>query len=352
VTIPPIERPAQLEQLWEEGEPLTADTLPSWLELADAGYYRRVALEPAGDAERTQLEELGLIVDETGVYIEDPTSEQIFEIATASGSSPLELRPSPEPCLTRDDVSDVTASYVADPFMLRLDRWYLFCEVWDWRADKGVIGLAVSADGLAWSYEQVVVAEDFHLSYPYVFGWEGETYLVPESFQAKAVRLYRATRFPYEWECVAELLQGERLVDPSPFCVHGRWWMFAGTGQHDELRLFGAPGPAGPWTEHPASPVVTADPVRGRPAGRVVLYDDRLLRFAQRCDSGYGLDVRALEIVELTSDHYRERELQPPVLAGSGSGWNGRGMHHVDAHLVAPGQWFAAVDGWHAPGDP
>ena len=90
--------------------------------------------------------------------------------------------------------------------------------------------------------------------------------------------------------------------------------------------------------------------MRSRPAGRVVVDGERVLRFAQRCDTGYGLDVRAFEIVELTETTYAERELPGPVLGASGSGWNADGMHHVDPHRIGPGSWLACVDGWRAPG--
>ena len=172
---------------------------------------------------------------------------------------------------------------------------------------------------------------------------------MPESFRAGVVRLYRARRFPGEWECVAELIAGE-LVDPSPFHAAGRWWLLAGGEERSELRLFHARDLLEPWEEHPASPVVAGDPVRSRPAGRVVVDGDRILRFAQRCDTGYGLDVRAFEIGELTPLRYSERELPGPVLAASGVGWNADGMHHIDPHRLGADSWLACVDGWRAPG--
>jgi hypothetical protein len=345
-----IERPEDIERLWREAEPLTESTLPGWLDRDTMGLYRRVTAAPVGRKERDALEVAGLVVDDGGVYVGQPTLE-VFSIAIAVGGSPVELSAPAGPCLTRDDVTDVTAALVADPFMLRrADGWHMFFEVWDWHQNKGAIGHARSGDGRAWSYESLVLEEDFHLSYPYVFEWAGEVYLVPESFRAEGVRLYRARTFPSEWECVAELIAGA-LVDPCPFHAAGRWWLLAGGKEGSELRLYGASDLLGTWEEHPASPVVADDPVRSRPAGRVVVVDgDRILRFAQRCDTGYGLDVRAFEIEELTAAHYSERELPGPILAASGVGWNAAGMHHVDPHRLGADSWLACVDGWRAPG--
>jgi hypothetical protein len=253
--------------------------------------------------------------------------------------------------LTREHVSDVRALFVADPFMVRgSGRWHMFVEVLNAATGKGQIGLAMSGDATAWHYEGIVLSEPFHLSYPYVFEWMGEHYMIPETYQANGVRLYRARRFPREWALVATLVEGDSLVDSSVVHVDDHWWMFVQSSplpNHDTLRLYGAPALTGPWREHPASPIVTSDPTAARPAGRIVMHDGRLVRFAQDCRERYGLAVRAFEVTTLAPDAYGERPVGPDrILAGSGTGWNAGGMHHVDAHFLGPERWLACVDGW------
>ena len=277
-----------------------------------------------------------------------------WSIGIYAGPSPYSLQPAPgivNPVLTREDVSDVPAILVADPFMVRAgNAWQMFFEVMNARTAKGEIGCAVSEDLAQWTYRGIVLAERFHLSYPYVFEWMGAHYMIPESYEAGAVRLYRARRFPDRWTHVETLLTGECLVDTSVAHVDGRWWMLVQDSpmpRHDRLRLYTADALTGPWREHPASPIVDGDPRAARPAGRMLVYDGRVLRFAQDCDGGYGLAVRAFEVDPLTAETYKDRQVGPdPMLTGSGTGWNGGGMHHVDAHRVGPGQWVAAVDGW------
>jgi hypothetical protein len=263
------------------------------------------------------------------------------------------LAPSPvvrNPVLTRRDVYDCRAAFVADPFMLRVkNTWYMFFEVYNTPARKGEIGLATSRDGLQWQYRRIVLAEPFHLSYPYVFHWEGDYYMVPESHRASQIRLYRARRFPEDWSYVATLLSGHRFADASLYRQDARWWLWTETnpaGSSDTLRLYWADTLAGPWREHPLSPVVVADPRLARPAGRVLHHHGRLFRFAQECYPRYGTNVRALEIIELTPAGYLEREVSSePVLAPSGQGWNAAGMHHIDPHPLPAGGWIACVDG-------
>jgi hypothetical protein len=278
--------------------------------------------------------------------------EHLWSIGIYSGPSPLALVPAAQnPALTAESVTDVRARFVADPFMLRAaGRWYMFFEVMNRANWNGEIGLATSDDGLRWTYRQIVLAEPFHLSYPCVFEWQGQFYMVPESWHAGALRLYRAEDFPTRWAYVSELLTGPYFADATPFRFADRWWMFAETNpdlKHDTLRLFYAEELTGAWREHVRSPVVAADSHIARPAGRVLVEAGRLIRFAQDCEPIYGLSVRAFEITELSLDTYAERMLEPaPLLAASGTGWNRSGMHHVDAHQLEDGNWLACVDGW------
>lgn len=278
-----------------------------------------------------------------------------YSIAIYEGDSPLSLKPADgviNPVLRASDVTDIAAIYVADPFMIRSGgMWHMFFEVLPQGDEKGVIATASSVDGLKWNYQQVVLEEPFHLSYPCVFEFEGEHYMVPESHQDNSLRLYRAVDFPTRWEHVVNLIEGELLVDCTPLFYKGKWWLFAGCGSPpvhaDMLKLFHAELLTGPWMEHPASPIVSENPANARPSGRVIEWDGRLFRFAQDCHPYYGQRVRAFEILELTADRYREHPAaEQPILSESHQGWNAAGMHHIDAHRLEDGRCFASVDGW------
>ena len=275
----------------------------------------------------------------------------MWSIGIYTGESPLHLRQAADvanPILTRENVHDAPARFVADPFMMqRAGVWYMFFEVLNQATGRGEIGLATSGDGFSWTYQQIVLAEPFHLSYPYVFEWQGECYMLPETLAAQAVRLYRAETFPTRWSCVASLVEGS-CADPSIFQLDDKWWMFACTTpyQHDTLRLYFANELFGPWREHPANPIVSGNKHNARPAGRVLTFEGKLIRFSQDCVPVYGTQVRAFEIQKLTTGRYVEEEVRcSPVLTASGIGWNAAGMHHLDAHLCEDGSWIACVDG-------
>jgi hypothetical protein len=280
----------------------------------------------------------------------------VFSIGIYAGDSPLSLRPAANarnPVLTSKSVSDVPALYVADPFMIKSSEgWYMFLEVLNKETGRGEIGLATSADALNWQYEEIVLREPFHLSYPYVFEWEHQYYMVPESYQARSVRLYRAIDFPMTWSFTGELISGDEFVDSSLFRFHDRWWLlndvarppyYAGT-----LRLFYSDRLNSTWREHPQSPLIDGNAHIARPGGRVSLWNGRVVRFTQDCCPAYGLRVRAFELTDLTTTSFSEQELDPsPVLEAGAQKWNEAGMHHIDPHLNADGRWIACVDGWH-----
>lgn len=281
----------------------------------------------------------------------------MWSIGIYIGASPFHLgapQGADNPILTRESVSDVPARFVADPFMVRGDGvWYMFFEVLNQQTGKGEIGLAISDNGLDWMYQQIVLTEPFHLSYPYLFEWNHEYFMIPETLQAEAIRLYKADDFPTRWSHVGRLVKAS-CADPSIFHFDDKWWMFACSTpyQHDTLRLYFAEDLMGPWAEHPASPIVEGNKRNARPGGRVLVLDDKIIRYAQDCIPVYGTHVRAFEISELTISSYVEKENKnSPILTASGNGWNGLGMHHIDAHLMPEGQWIACVDGFSGCGE-
>lgn len=275
---------------------------------------------------------------------------QHWSIGIYTGDSIFSLHPPPNianPVLTAKDVTDVSAEIIADPFMVHHDsKWYMFFEVWNAATNHADIALAVSDDGLNWKYEQVVLDECFHLSYPYVFEWKKEFYMVPDCSLTGSVRLYRAVSFPTKWLVERTLLYG-KYVDTSLFRFNGMWWLFTSEPSCDVLHLFYADELTGPWVKHVRSPVVRKNANIARPGGRVLVLDGHIVRFAQDCVPVYGSQVRAFEITELSTTNYAEREMPTsPILKGNGAGWNAKGMHHLDPHKAEGKGWIACVDGW------
>lgn len=283
-----------------------------------------------------------------------PQRRAQWAIGMYAGKSPCSLAPHPalrgRPALSAAGLHGVKASGVADPFMVRhAGRWWMFFEIENRRRGKGEIGLASSVDALAWRFEQVVLREPFHLSYPYVLEHEGSYYMLPECAASGALRLYRARNFPDRWDFHAELLRGD-FVDATPFQHAGKWWIIAleGFGRSDAMVIFHSDRLEGPWQPHALNPISSGNRRTARPAGRMIRYGGRLIRLAQDDEDQYGRSVSAFAIEELSAETYLERPLPDHgsiLLGPSGRGWNATGMHHIDAVEQESEQWIACVDG-------
>ena len=277
------------------------------------------------------------------------TGNDIWSISIYAGKNPLEFAPHPlvhkVPVLTSKDVMDVPATFVADPFMIYdNERWHMFFEVLNSSSNQGDIGYAWSTNGLDWQYEKIVLDEPFHISYPYVFKWNGFYYMIPESRKGSAVKLYKAAEFPFKWTFVRDLITGD-YADSSIVYKDDKWWMFV-LKNYDTLALFYADSLTGLWTEHPKSPLVKGNMDISRPGGRIIIADGKMIRYVQDCHPEYGNAVRIFQVDILTTTSYQDHEIMKnPLLEASGSGWNSMGMHHIDPHPLNEGDWIACVDG-------
>ncbi|WP_418280445.1 hypothetical protein [Halorubrum sp. DTA98] len=259
------------------------------------------------------------------------------------------------PVLTVDDVTDFgNAHFVADPFLMGDPggTLHMFFEVFNRnRTPTAAIGHATSTDeGCTWSYDGIVLEESDHLSFPYVFRYAGEYYMIPDKWDREGIApidLYRADSFPEEWTRVARLVAPDRpLHDFVAFRWRDRWWGVAGDGS--DMTVFHADElERDRWEPHPENPVVTDRPRGARPAGRPLVRRDHVELFVQDCTSQYGKRVRAFRIRRLSRSEYDDVELEDsPLLEPTEErfGWNSGRMHHVDAWYTGE-EWVCAVDG-------
>ncbi|HKR13158.1 MAG TPA: hypothetical protein VJT15_13945 [Pyrinomonadaceae bacterium] len=204
----------------------------------------------------------------------------------------------------------------ADPFAIKDggkdgERYYVFLEELLYETNKGHISvIELDRKGVVKGPTKVLERE-YHLSYPFVFEWNGHYYMVPESAANKTIELYRAKTFPYVWQLEKVLMTDVRAKDATLAEIDGKWWMFVSLSEHsipDELSLFIADTPLGPWTPHARNPVKSD--VRGsRPAGALFEWNGDVYRPAQDSSGRYGYAISINRIMQLDEDGFSEEHV-------------------------------------------
>ncbi len=203
----------------------------------------------------------------------------------------------------------------ADPFPVRVgEKYFVFFEEFLYDQDKAHISVIELQRGQRPKAPVKVLEQPYHLSYPFVFEWQGSHYMIPETGCNNTVELYRSKRFPFEWELEKVLLEANNPTDATLAEIDGRWWMYVNieepgvTVNWEELHLFHADNPLGPWTPHQRNPI-KSDVRNSRPAGRLFNIGDSLYRPAQDCSTRYGYATAINEVKRITPDEYFEEEV-------------------------------------------
>lgn len=220
----------------------------------------------------------------------------------------------------------------ADPFLCSHDgRTFCFVEDFVYRTNRAhitaleIVGTKVVERGIA-------IKEPFHLSFPFLFQYQGELYMCPESYKAGQIRIYRCREFPLKWELQAVVMEGVSAADTMLFEKGGKWWLLtsldqSGTEDHcSELYLFSSASPLDTnWTPHSQNPI-RIDACGGRNAGLIV-EGEKLFRLAQRQGfDQYGQGLLVYEIKIISESLFVEElvsEINPAFRRGL------RGTHHL-----------------------
>lgn len=102
----------------------------------------------------------------------------------------------------------------ADPFLVEYkSNIYLFYERFDRKKGIGEIAVSTVNDDLTTSNEVRVLSRPYHLSFPYVFEYKNQYYMIPETGTNQTIEVYKSTEFPYAWELHKTILTNLKAVD-------------------------------------------------------------------------------------------------------------------------------------------
>ena len=206
-------------------------------------------------------------------------------------------------------------NFWADPHVIKRNgSHFIFIEEYAYETSKGHLSvLEIDKNGKI-SKPVKILEKPYHLSYPFLFEYGDELYMIPESEQNETVDIYKCTEFPYKWEFYKHIFVGISAVDPTLVQHEGKWWMFLNKkdGNYlsfkDELYLYYTDSPfSDKWISHPQNPVVT-DVRSARSAGKIYKTQGHLIRPAQDCSVEYGYRIRQQKIIKMNEEEYSEAE--------------------------------------------
>ena len=189
-------------------------------------------------------------------------------------------------------------SWEADPFPIEYHGTvYIFAEVFDYLKRRGRIGYTKLVNG-KWQPWKIVIDEPFHMSYPNVFEYNGEIYMIPETSADRTLRLYKAANFPDRWELAKIIDPNIALVDTT--LTFGDSGICAITTeisnypvQEDLILTLDAD-----WNILSKTVVREAHPEFSRCAGNVISQANRRVRVSQNCEGHYGKGLIFSELDE------------------------------------------------------
>ena len=229
-----------------------------------------------------------------------------------------------------DNILKTKGNYIADPFFIKeKDTFYLFVEL---KGKKNAdIALFKSPDGLDYTYEGVVINEAFHLSYPQVFKYKEEFYMLPETKQAGNVLLYKAEKFPEKWKIEDTLIKNVSLKDPS-ILLSTEFNLIIAVDDYMNQFLYESDSLRGKWKK--SEKFIGRKGNETRPGGRFFKYEDNWFLPVQDRTYGYGSGITLYELKK--NNHQFELNLsEKGFLKGlEDIKWFNRGMHHIDIQQI------------------
>ena len=202
--------------------------------------------------------------------------------------------------------------YLADPFVVKKDQnHYCFVEDYDKKKKKGIISVyEINKD----SCKEIGVAleESFHLSYPFLFSYNKELYMCPDTHEAKEIRLYKCIEFPLKWKFAKTLIKNVSAVDTNIFYKDSKWWLFTNLSSgkledhNSQLHIFSSENIlSDKWESHKKNPVIF-DPFYARNGGLIIDKDNFYRVYQKPGFKNYGESLGVSKIEELNEDNYKE----------------------------------------------
>jgi hypothetical protein len=225
--------------------------------------------------------------------------------------------------------------FLADPFLFKKNgEIYCFAEEYDFIKKKGYIICKKYSDQSLIN-KKIIIKEKFHLSFPYIFEYNNNIYMCPETSEISEIRIYKCISFPYKWKFYKSIKKNIKAVDSMLFKKNNLWWLFtnidrslAGDFTHDISIFYSKDGPlTNKWHNHPLNPI-KMDSSQSRNGG-LIFDKNKIFRISQKQGfDNYGQDINFHQIKLLTTKKYIEKNIKNREYEKIKKILNNKNVHH------------------------
>mgnify|MGYP006092504589 CR=1 FL=1 len=213
-------------------------------------------------------------------------------------------------------ISNPKNRWFADPFVVKRKNFhYIFFEDYSLKNKRGLISCIEINKKNKLKYSKGIVKEKFHLSFPFIFYYNKNYFMIPESSKNNSVRLYKCTKFPDKWKFVKKIIKNVDLVDPIIFKWKNNWILVASKAKNEflynKLCIYIAKNPLSTnWKPLNSNPVIESN-ILGRNAGLIKESNNRIFRISQAYLPGnYGAFISINKILSILKNKYQERNIK------------------------------------------
>lgn len=270
---------------------------------------------------------------------------QNWTLGYVTSTSPLDVNYDSIIWIKNETYDPIACCIMADPFIVEEDSvLYMFYEEMSGKRNSthGNICVLESKDGISWNRLGYALEAKSHLSWPFVFKYDNEYYMLPEKTETHELALYKATNFPLKWKKEQVLFFNISYTDPIIYFEDSISYLFI--EMNKQLCLYYSNDLlSNEWKEHPMSPISKSP--YSRLAGEVKKIDDKLYLFVQESLDSYGTGVHAFEITTIDTTILTMQKIKDPVLWKYGNAYSQDGMHTLNFVKRNNEKYFIVVDG-------
>ena len=206
--------------------------------------------------------------------------------------------------------------YYADPFIIKKNQeYFVFIEEVIYQQEKGHISYFKIDKNGNYNLPEKILENKYHMSYPFIFEFEDNYYMIPETSENKSIDLYKCKKFPDKWEFEKTIIKNINAVDSTLLRKNNKWWLFTSiqfmeSSPNDSLSIFYSDDLfSDKWTPLPKNPVVS-DVRKSRSAGKIFELNGEYYRPSQDCAGGYGRGIIFNKIITINESEYQEEEVK------------------------------------------